>query len=242
MQTSEEAQDKKKKWWKEANLLVGIGGLVATIVVGVVTYWLTSGSVSREYQERVKAARNDVLSSISKSIGEGVVPSKEKIQSVINSTRRQYAIKEGDFESPDNIIEDILSRVLANEFLDAKRREELSSNLLAVKKEKLEIIGKTQTETTYVIGDKDISSAVAIAIAASTVAAMSLMILADRFKRILASERKESRYAILPRAQLQLLLHQLMIVIVTLATIVLMTWLLYTKVIKAPHIFDFFTQ
>jgi flagellar basal body-associated protein FliL len=125
----------KKSWWRETSTLVGVAGVVATVAVGLVTYWLTSQSVSREYQERLKAARNDVLTAVGRSLGEGVVPNKDKIQSVISSVRRQYGIKEQDFEKPDTVIEDVLARVLANEFLDAKRREELSTQLLTLKNE-----------------------------------------------------------------------------------------------------------
>jgi hypothetical protein len=77
-----------------------------------------------------------VLTSVGRSIGEGTVPNRDKIQSVINSVRRQYGIIEQDFENPDTIIDDIIARVLANEFLNAKKREELSTNLLAVKNQK----------------------------------------------------------------------------------------------------------
>jgi len=105
-------------------------------VVGAVTYWLTAGTVSREYDERVRSARNEILGAVGRSIGEGVVPNKGKIQAVVSSVDRQYGVKEQDAEKADAIIDDIVERVLANEFLDAKRREELSTKLLAVRDEK----------------------------------------------------------------------------------------------------------
>ena len=125
----------KKNWWKEPTALIGFAGVVATIVIGLLTYWWTSRSLSHEYQERIKAARKDVVTAISRSIGEGIVPSKKKVQSVINSIRRGHGIKTQDFESPETIIDDVLVRVLANEFLDSKRREELSDKLIAVREE-----------------------------------------------------------------------------------------------------------
>jgi len=45
----------KKRRWKEPTLLIGIGGVLATIIVGLVTYWLTAGRVSREKEPGVKA-------------------------------------------------------------------------------------------------------------------------------------------------------------------------------------------
>ena len=130
-----ELSPEPKKWWQDRAIVVGIIGVIATVVVGVVTYWLTAGTVSREYEERVKAAKNEVRIAVSRSIGEGVVPNKDKIQAVINSVERQYGIKPQDSESPEGVIDDIVERVLANEFLDAKRREELSTKLLDIKKE-----------------------------------------------------------------------------------------------------------
>jgi hypothetical protein len=109
--------------------------VVATIVVGLVTYWLTASSENREYRERIKAARSDALIAVVRSIGEGVVPDREKIDAVIRSIRRQYGIRQEDFETSDTVIDDILARVMANEFLDAKRREELSSKLLVAKRQ-----------------------------------------------------------------------------------------------------------
>jgi hypothetical protein len=40
---------KEGKWWKDRTIVVGLLGVIATIIVGVVTYWLTAGTVSREY-------------------------------------------------------------------------------------------------------------------------------------------------------------------------------------------------
>jgi uncharacterized membrane-anchored protein len=136
----------KNRWWQDRAIVVGIIGVVATVVVGVVTYWLTAGTVSREYAERVRAARNEVLIAVGRSIGEGVVPGKGKIQAVISSVERQYGVKEQDSEKPEAIIEDIVERVLANEFLDAKRREDISTKLLAVKNEKLSLPPEAQSK------------------------------------------------------------------------------------------------
>ncbi len=136
----------QKRWWRDKAIVVGIIGVIATVVVGVVTYWLTAGTVSREYDERVRAARNEILGAVGRSIGEGVVPNKEKIQAVISSVDRQYGVKEQDTEKAEAIIDDIVERVLANEFLDAKRREELSTKLLTVKDEKTSLPSETQSK------------------------------------------------------------------------------------------------
>lgn len=140
----ESGPPQKQKWWRDRAIIVGIIGVVATIVVGVVTYWLTAGTVSREYQERVKAARNDIQAAVGRSVGEGKVPNKAKIQAVISSIERQYGIKQQDSERTEAVIDDIIERVLANEFLDAQRREELSSKLLAVRDEQIQVSAEGQ--------------------------------------------------------------------------------------------------
>src|SRR5437879_13006989 len=86
----------KQPWWRDRAIVVGRIGVIATIVVGLLTYWLTAGTESREYQERVKAARSAIVTGVSRSIGEGKVPSKAKIQAVINSLERQYGVKQQD--------------------------------------------------------------------------------------------------------------------------------------------------
>ena len=233
----------KKRWWKEANVLIGIGGVVATIIVGVVTYWLTAGSVSREYNERFKAARNDVLTAVARSIGEGVVPSKEKVQSVPNSMRRQYGIKDQDFESPETVIDDILARVLANEFLDAKRREELSNKLLAVKAEKA--AGSEEKKATELKPGRlevDRFAALPIAVAAAMLAAMTLRLMAERFKRTIREVGLGREESAPSRDRLELLLRQAVLTLTALVGIVVVMWFLFTVAGKAPGIWLFFRR
>jgi|HubBroStandDraft_6_1064221.scaffolds.fasta_scaffold205517_2 hypothetical protein len=142
----ESSQVGKQPWWRDRAIVVGIIGVIATVVVGVLTYWLTAGTESREYSERLKASRNEIISAISRSIGEGKVPNKAKIQAVINSCDRQYGVKQQDSPKPEVVIDDIVERVLANEFLDAQKREDLSGKLLAVRDEPIQpvVMGESQ--------------------------------------------------------------------------------------------------
>lgn len=226
--------DKPKKlaaaWLKDVNVLIGIGGVVATIVVGVVTYWLTADSAAREYQERIRVARNDVIASVARSIGEGVVPSRAKVQAVLNSVKRQYNIKEADFETPDTVVDDILTRVLANEFLDAKRREELSEKLIAVKEAQAAMPdGKKGAEGKPERLKPDSFFALAFALSASMMAAITLLFISERFKRVL---REDSRH----RDPSLLLIRQALVMLVALVSIVLATWVLFTAGGKDPDI------
>jgi hypothetical protein len=133
MASPEIAEQPMRGWWHDRGVIIGVIGVIATIVVGGATYWLTAGGVSREYDERVRTARSDILVELGRSIGEDVVPDREKITAVIDSVDREYGIKPQDSEQVDTVIDDLIARVLANEFLDSKRRQELSSQLLAVK-------------------------------------------------------------------------------------------------------------
>jgi hypothetical protein len=174
----------KKEWWRDRAIIVGILGVIATIVVGVVTYLLTEGTVSREYQERVRAARNDVLTAVGRSIGEGKVPNKAKIRAVISSVERQYGIKAEDSEKPEALIDDIVERVLANEFLDAQRREELSTQLLAVKDEQAPVSAESQPKQQPTAESKNAIAfelaGAAAAITAFPVILVSLRLLSNR--------------------------------------------------------------
>lgn len=180
----------KKKWWSDLNIIIGTMGVIATILVGIITYYLTSGSVSREYHERIKAARNDAMTVISRSIGEGIVPNQEKVQSVLNSIRRQYNIAEVDFQTPVTVFEDLLARVLSNEFLDAKRREELSTKLLTLKMEmkNADLQEKKVSEVELGRLDSDRMAALVVALAAAFIAALSLTLMKERIKRTIIGE------------------------------------------------------
>lgn len=170
-----------RHWLRDVNIWIGIGGVAATIVVGVVTYWLTASSEDREYRERLRAARADILTAVSRSIGEGVVPDRDKIASVIRSSRRQYGLKEVDAETVESVLDDVVSRVLSNEFLDAKRREELSSKLLSV---------RAATTTPHIVQEpprkraQTDESALLFAVTAGMMAAAVVMVMFIRFREL----------------------------------------------------------
>ena len=148
------------RWWKDKGVVVGLVGVVATIAVGFGTYKVTDTSASSAYRDRIRTARGEVLAAVSRSIGEGVVPNKEKLQAVMRSARRQHDIREEDFDTVEMVLDDVVARVLSNEFLDAKRREELSTRLLDARNAKepeppqvktgLQPTGRTGSEFTKV--------------------------------------------------------------------------------------------
>lgn len=221
MSDDTEGQSKSKAWWKDLNILIGIGGVLATIIVGVITYWLTTDSVSREYQERIKAARNDVLAIVVRSLGEGTIPNKEKIICVISSIRRQYNIKAEDFESAETVIDDILARVLANEFLDGKRREELSSQLLTAKGEKINIDEHNKLDEHNIKRlDSSQTPAAILGILSSIIAGISLIFTNSSFRRLSMSN-----------GSFPLLIRKLTILVIIFSTIILTMWLLSSRII-----------
>lgn len=219
----------KKLLLKEPSFLIGIGGLLVTIIVGLVTYWLTTGSISREYKERINAGRNYALTAIAKSIGEGVVPSKTKIKSVLNSVRRQYGIREQDFESPETIIDDLLARILSNEFLDAKRREELSDKLLTVKAEKLADLELEKAVEDNRRQKDEMFFSYVLSFLAALLAAITLVLMSQLYKR-------RSKEKVLNRDKPALLLHQFVIIVIVLALIIIGMWRL---IIGLQGIFPF---
>lgn len=178
-----------RRWLRDINVWIGVGGVVATIVVGVVTYWLTASSEDREYRERLRAARADILTAVSRSIGEGVVPDREKIASVIRSSRRLYGIKEADAETVESVLDDVVSRVLSNEFLDAKRREELSAKLLSVRASATTLQVVQEPPRKRAPTDE---FALLFAVTAGTMAAAVLMVMFMRLRELQFRERADS--------------------------------------------------
>lgn len=166
------------------------------------------------------------MTAVARSIGEGVVPGTEKVEAVISSARRAYGIT-GEFETTETVINDLLARVLANEFLDAKRREELSTKLLAVKAERREMADKQPGQPSRIPSSR--SEPLALALAAAGLSAAFLTVLTTRvlFGRVGVDSYEAERY--------QRLARQMVAATAGLTLIVFITWIV-SLVIREPEV------
>lgn len=108
-------------------------GIVCGIISGIVVYWITTRVYSRkqdkEYQQRVKAANNEILYTVRPLIVNHSLPSGNVWLSLIQATSRKYQVGLDDLYSVGSMRNDLIKEVLDNPFLDTKQKKEYT-NLL----------------------------------------------------------------------------------------------------------------
>ena len=120
-------------------------GIVCGIISGIVVYWITTRVYSRkqdkEYQQRVKAANNEILYTIRPLIVSRTLPSESVWISLIQATSRKYKVSVDDLYSIRSMRNDLVKEVLDNSFLDSKQKGEYTNLLesfnIDVHKEKI---------------------------------------------------------------------------------------------------------
>ena len=108
-------------------------GIVCGIISGIVVYWITTLIYTRkqdkEYQQRVKAANNEIMYTIRPLIVNRALPSGNVWSSLIQATSRKYQVSLDDLYSVGSIRNDLVKDVLDNPFLDTKQKEEYTTLL-----------------------------------------------------------------------------------------------------------------
>lgn len=106
-------------------------GIVCGIVSGIVVYWITSRIYSKkqnkEYQQRVKAANNEILYAIRPLVVDQTLPTVNVWNALINSTSKKYQVRTEDLYSVNTIKNDIITEVLENPFLSTEKKKEYTS-------------------------------------------------------------------------------------------------------------------
>ncbi len=120
----------RKRWWCDVGIWLGLASILATGI----TYWLNTESQARDYKERTKTARTQIIGTLERNIYEGNGPTTEIIVSAIDSANRQYGIRPQDSENILTVINDLVARVNANGALDKQKKKDLSEKLLKQRK------------------------------------------------------------------------------------------------------------
>ena len=114
--------------------LIGIGGgIISGFVVAFVTRWIFQRRERKEYRQRVDTANNDVFFSVRSVVSDLQLPSKEVLDSLLESTARKYRVKVDDLYDASSLANDLVKEILGNLFLDSKIKIEFSDKIEAWK-------------------------------------------------------------------------------------------------------------
>lgn len=111
----------------DPSILLGVIGIVVSIVVGYGTYWLTE---KRARRNRWQGAKDMVLRDLSKSLGEGTVPEPKVILATIRSVLRGHNAPDLAAVTFEEVRDDLIRQITADPFIDADRRKELLAQIL----------------------------------------------------------------------------------------------------------------
>src|SRR3954447_920964 len=113
------------------SLVLGIIGIVVSIVVGCLTYLLAD---RRAHSQRYFTAKSTVLRELSKSLGEDSIPTPGILEATIRSVLQEV----GDPRVQINVsevLDDLMRQVTSDPFLDSERRRKLQIDIETVRTE-----------------------------------------------------------------------------------------------------------
>lgn len=109
-----------------------IVGILVSLAVGLGTYYLSARGVRRS---RWQSAKDTVLRDLSKTLGEGKVPTPPVILATIRSVLRAQNASDMTAVTLDEVTDDLIRQITSDPFLDADRRNQLQAEVLAIKAE-----------------------------------------------------------------------------------------------------------
>lgn len=174
----------------DMSMLLGVAGIVVSIVIGLGTYYLAERHGRRN---RWQAAKEMVLRDLSKSLGEGNVPGPAVILATIRSVLRLQNASDLDAVTLDEVADDLLRQITSDAFLSSERRMELQSKVLEVRETHLKTIqAASETNTLDIKPPDTISSrfevsSLLVGLLASLIAALSIAGIPEFFRRTVAN-------------------------------------------------------
>jgi hypothetical protein len=116
--------------------IVGIGGsMISGILVGIITRYIFSGGVKKEYLHKIQAANNEILDVIRHSIAEKVFPLFEVIDSIRASISKKYGVSKSDLYNAITLCNDIVKEIMESPFLSSKEKVDFCDLVVGVKKQ-----------------------------------------------------------------------------------------------------------
>jgi len=113
----------------DLSILIGIIGIIASVSIGLGTFFIAD---KRARRNRYLTVKNLIIQALSKSLSENNIPNKRIIKSTINSLVRENCISNLQTITVEEIIDDLVYQITSDPFLDAERRETLQNNLIEI--------------------------------------------------------------------------------------------------------------
>ena len=157
------------------SLILGILGIVVSILVG----WLTYGLADRRARSnRHIAAKNTVLQELSKSLGEASVPTPDILEATIRSVLREVGDPKVQMDV-DEVLDDLVRQVTSDPFLDSERRRKLQEDIRGVRAETSAKQLSTPREELDVVNLSHLQSTLLSSLAAITAAFGTFLLFAS---------------------------------------------------------------
>jgi hypothetical protein len=114
---------------------IGIGGgILSGLIVTVISRALLSRRDDREYAQKVLGANREVVYAVRPGISEGLVPTVDVLDSLVEATSRKYGVDRKDLYRPFEIAQELMKEVMDSSFISAKTKEDYCTRLGALAK------------------------------------------------------------------------------------------------------------
>jgi len=155
--------------------ITGIGGgVVSGLIVYFVTERVLSKKQDKEYLQKVKTANNELLYTMRPLIVQKQIPSREVMESIIESTARKYELNRGDLFDVLLLADDLIREVMENAFLGSEQKIEFCTKISELKYKKVEAI-ENKLIFEKIVYQKDRLSSQYVSILFATTASMMVI-------------------------------------------------------------------
>lgn len=116
--------------------VVGIvGGILSGIIVARISKLIFSRRDNREYAQKISQANHEVLYAVRPGISEGVIPTNDVLERLIEATARKYGVDASDMHNLNDVSSELIKEVMDSSFIYASAKQEFCEKLTKIKKE-----------------------------------------------------------------------------------------------------------
>ena len=116
--------------------VIGVGaGVLSSLFVAIITRQIFSKRDNREYFQKVQGANTEVLYAIRPGISEGVIPSQEVVNHLIQATARKYTVDIESMHNLSTLSSELIKEVMDSSFISAQTKHDFCVKLSALKPE-----------------------------------------------------------------------------------------------------------
>ena len=103
---------------------IGIaGGILSGIIVTFISRALFKKKDSKEYNQNVRSANNEVIYALRPTISESSFPNKEVIEALIKANSRKFQVNSNDMYNTREIAEEITKEIMDTSFYHVQKKQ-----------------------------------------------------------------------------------------------------------------------